>query len=64
MVHGENGVLQDIVVLQRGDLEPNGRRALEVAMGIVKEIERTLPQLSGSVASGLGRSHAEPTPLA
>ncbi|MGI9140211.1 MAG: Gfo/Idh/MocA family protein [Gemmatimonadaceae bacterium] len=42
----------------------DGRRALEVAMGIVKEIERTLPQLSGSVASGLGRSHAEPTPLA
>lgn len=41
----------------------DGRRALEVALGIVKEIERTLPQLSGSVESGLGRSRAEPTSL-
>ncbi|MDQ3516767.1 MAG: Gfo/Idh/MocA family oxidoreductase [Gemmatimonadota bacterium] len=41
----------------------DGRRALEVALGIVKEIERTLPQLSGSVESGLGRSRAEQTAL-
>ncbi len=37
----------------------DGRRALEVALRIVREIERTLPQLSGSVQSGLGRSHVE-----
>ncbi len=41
----------------------DGRRALEVALGIVSEIERTLPQLSGSAESGLGRSRAEPTAI-
>lgn len=41
----------------------DGRRALEVALEIVREIERTLPQLSGSVESGLGRSRAEPPAL-
>ena len=41
----------------------DGRRALEVALGIVKEIERTLPQLAGSVQSGLGRARAEPAAL-
>ena len=37
----------------------DGRRALEVALGIVKEIERTLPQLSGSLDGGLGRTHVD-----
>lgn len=41
----------------------DGRRALDVALGIVREIERTLPQLAGSVESGLGRSQPEPTGL-
>lgn len=41
----------------------DGRRALEVALKIVREIERTLPQLAGSVKDGLGRTHPEPTAL-
>lgn len=41
----------------------DGRRALAAALAIVQEIERTLPQLSGSMQSGLGRSQAEPAPL-
>ena len=41
----------------------DGRRALEVALQIVREIERTLPQLAGSVKGGLGRTHSEPTAL-
>lgn len=41
----------------------DGRRALEVALGIVQEIERTLPQLSGSLDGGLGRTHPEAGPL-
>lgn len=41
----------------------DGRRALEVALGIIQEIERTLPQLSGSMKGGLGRSHAESTSI-
>lgn len=42
----------------------DGRRALEVALGIVREIERTLPSLAGSLKGGLGRAHAERAPLA
>ena len=52
----------------RGEAPPvvtgeDGRRALAVALEIVREIERTLPQLAGSVKGGLGRTHAEPTAL-
>ncbi len=51
-----------------GDAPPvvtgeDGRRALGVALEIVREIERTMPQLAGSVESGLGRSRPEPTAL-
>lgn len=41
----------------------DGRRALDVALKIVREIERTMPQLAGSVQGGLGRTHPEPTAL-
>jgi len=41
----------------------DGRRALGVALEIVHEIERTLPQLAGSVETGLGRSRPEPAAL-